>query len=171
MKQEEGFDFLSHIQKDNLYGEMIPEEELGIILFKIIEVSRTAEKHILSELDSRKIISECKANEFRDSHRFTDINIKLLKKHFIKDAPHGYKITQYGKQFYNTIKRKVGKNFKPSEVHTLFLNLRNSIKVKDSFLNWYESDFMTYSEQLQEELESFNFQVVEAVKAFRKSLN
>lgn len=172
MSKEEAFDFLSEISSSEVYYRLlIPERDIGIIIFSICQALDKSYDNIITEDNLIELIIKVKGYDQRIQHTEIVNIIRELNEFFLKKVVNGYRLTDYAKKFHEIIYIKVECDFKPSEVEERFLKLNKKLyNTNSEFAEWYEDIFKSNSHQLEAQLESFEIQIKNTFKKFREAI-
>ncbi len=163
---KEYFDFIEQVEKN--YTNIIPKEKYGMIVFLLFEKFGT---NVFSEDELKKIISDYN-NYFekeRELHRVIKSTIQFLLINFIRKSRNGYVLTPYSQHFTKEIRKKLHRDFSPSDVRKILLNLKNELGKQlkdDNFNEWYDF-FERYKTDLDNQVESLNKKIDGYVHDFR----
>jgi hypothetical protein len=172
--------FYRELKKDKFYPHLVPSQEAGLVIVLLYDQWKTgkfddnsfAEEAVMSAV--QEVDSDLgKTTERTPWQRFKEINITLQQYFLLRnEETNRYKISQYGIEFCENIKRKLEREFNPSDIEKIVANLISLLKealVKKDFEFWYQHQFNKQRSTFKNQVETLLRQVDVAVKEFRFS--
>ncbi len=164
--------YITQINSGNLYDLLIPKKEYGIIIFKLYEQLENKNSEFFSEDDITKLIIQHKNNDKKELKERAKNIIRELTEFFLKETDNQYRLTQYAKNFCQTIISKITDDLKPSEIELKLLYLKNTLLENRSFDKWYSLIFTSdLTGFVEGQLESLERQIINVIKKFRAGVN
>lgn len=163
---KEYFNFIEQVEKN--YTNIIPEEKYGMIVFLLFEKFGT---NVFFEDELKKVISDYNnySEKERELHTVIKSTIQFLLINFIRKSRKGYVLTPYSQHFTKEIRKKLHRDFSPSDVRKILLKLKIELEQQlkeDNFNEWYDF-FERYKTDLDNQIESLNKKIDSYVHDFR----
>jgi len=163
---KEHFNFIEQVKKN--YTNIIPKEDYGMIVFLLFDKFGT---NVFSESELKKIISDYHnySEKDRELHSVIKTTIQFLSINFIRKSKQGYILTSYSQQFSKEIRKKLHRDFSPSEVRKILLKFKTELAQQlqeDNFNEWFDF-FERYKTDLDNQIESLNKKIDSYIHDFR----
>lgn len=163
---KEHFNFIEQVKKN--YTNIIPKEDYGMIVFLLFDKFGT---NVFSESELKKIISDYHnySEKDRELHSVIKTTIQFLFINFIRKSKQGYILTSYSQQFSKEIRKKLHRDFSPSEVRKILLKFKTELAQQlqeDNFNEWFDF-FERYKTDLDNQIESLNKKMDSYIHDFR----
>ncbi len=164
------------------YNELIPEKEVGLIVFSIYsKIKRKEIDKQMSYKDLTNAIDDVwkglKISYQKGIFQKYEEILLVLRKHFIDkdDKTNNYTLTDYAEQFCRFIEEEVQNILKPSEIELIFNNLllilKDNILTFDKFEIWYKKEFSPKKNDISSQVRALRKQAEKAQNVLNEIMN
>lgn len=164
-------DYITQISAGNLYDLLVPNKQYGEIIFNLYKQLENKYNEFFTENDIIQLIFRIRGERQNEQKEFAKEIIRDLNEFFLKETDKKYRLTEYAKNFCQTIISKITKDLEPSEIEIRLQHLNNTILSYEKFDEWFKIVFnKDLTGVIESQLESLERQVISAIKKFRKGL-
>jgi len=181
-KSDDNFDFLTEIQKKNIYRLLYPDEIAGLAIIWLHNgiLNNTFPNRVFKESDIHTALEVVSAkSDGKDKNtpweRY-NIIISDLQEYFLRydDEKRVYAFKEYAYDFCNRAFEILKANFDPTKIEKICVDLRRRLenaKEEREFKYWFEIEFDLFKPQLKNQIDFLDRQIDKSVSELRFKTN